>query len=382
MSRLRGRSPNYPIDAVVSSSSSNEMDDRLRHTRMYLPQYSEFYGSPIWSRNPIQSNLAATQIQKNIRGNLTRSRFSKYKDWKGTKAFDQIMYEDEDIYDYLLQDKNNFIVQLTNNNNYEAFNLDDLFSFFKINELQEYFGIQAYNVFYECKNNNKSLNPKNINKDVEYIKFGSSNFVVLKPDWFVQNTIIPEPRIFKLVKHKIVNALASIKVLDYLNDFNFISELKVQEEAERLGVPIDQVDFEQFGIFLSADFCNHTHPIQTYKLELLTESNMVTNYLETLAEYELSSDSPLNTNLPQETILPQEIKIGSIVEWKDKNGKNMKGKVIQYTSKKDKCRICCKPGKKMGDKDANYLVDISKLKLLQQGSGKNKLKKNTKKKSK
>ena len=71
------------IDAFVSSSP-NEMEDILRQKRRYLPQYSEFYGSPIWSRNLPTSNLAATQIQKNMRGKFTRSRFNKYKSWKFT----------------------------------------------------------------------------------------------------------------------------------------------------------------------------------------------------------------------------------------------------------------------------------------------------------
>ena len=47
------------IDKFVSSSSSNEMDRRLRQSRMHLPQYSQFFGTPIWS-----PNLAATKIQK------------------------------------------------------------------------------------------------------------------------------------------------------------------------------------------------------------------------------------------------------------------------------------------------------------------------------
>ena len=155
----------YYLDFVINDfvlSSPNEMDERLRHTRMYLPQYSEFYGSPIWSRNPTESNLAATRIQKNIRGNLTRSRFSKYKGWKGTKAFDQIMFGDEDIYDYLLQNNNNFIIQLPGIDNYEVLNLDDIFSILKINELEQYYGIEEYNVFYECKENNLSLSPENV----------------------------------------------------------------------------------------------------------------------------------------------------------------------------------------------------------------------------
>lgn len=350
------------IEKFVSSSSSNEMDRRLRKSRMYLPQYSQFYGSPIWSRNPIQSNLDATRIQKNIRGKLTRSRLNKYKGWKGTNAFDQVMYGDEDIYNYLTQDNHNFIVQLPNSRNYEALNLDDIFSILKINDLQEYYGIEAYNIFYECKQNNQSLKNENINKDVEYIKIGSSNIVVVKPDWLYKGSIIPEPRIFKLVKHKVVNALASTKVIDYMEAYTFMTELKRQEEAVRLQIPIEQVDIVQFGVFLSTDHCNNTHPIQTYKLELLNETNFIQEYLDTLAEYDTKSDE-------------KKIIKGSKVEWIDKLGKTMKGVVVEFTKKGDKCRVCCKPGKNLGDKNANYLIEISKLKLIQNGKGQ----KNTKK---
>jgi len=354
---------NQLTDKFVSSSSSNEMDQRLRQSRMYLPQYSQFYGNPIWSHNPIQSNLAATQIQKNMRGKLTRSRLNKYKSWKGIDAFDQVMYGDEDMHDYLTRDNHNFIVQLPNSENYEALNLDDIFSILKIDDLQNYFGIEAYNMFYECKQNNQSLRAENINKDVEYIKIGSSNIVVVKPDWLYKGSIIPEPKVFKLVKYKVVNALASIKVLDYMEAYTFMSELKMREEAARLQIPIEQVDIAQFGVFLSADHCNHTHPIQTYKLELLNETNFIQEYLDTLAEYDTKSDE-------------KKIIKGSKVEWIDKRGKTMKGTVVEFTSKGDKCRVCCKSGKNMGDKNANYLIEIFKLKLLQNGRGK----KNTRKK--
>ena len=53
----------------------------------------------------------------------------------------------------------------------------------------------------------------------------------------------------------------------------------------------------------------------------------------------------------------------------------MKGTVIDFTSKGDKCRICCKPGKKRGDKNANYLIAISELKLIHYGIGRKKTKK-------
>ena len=53
-------------------------------------------------RNLPTFNLAATQIQKNMRGKFIRSRFNIYKSWKGINAFDQIMYQDEDIYKYLI----------------------------------------------------------------------------------------------------------------------------------------------------------------------------------------------------------------------------------------------------------------------------------------
>ena len=41
-----------------------------------------------------------------------------------------------------------------------------------------------------------------------------------------------------------------------------------------------------------------------------------------------------------------------------KNGDKLQGEVIEFTKKRDKCRICCKPGKTITDSGAFYMVKV------------------------
>ena len=59
----------------------------------------------------------------------------------------------------------------------------------------------------------------------------------------------------------------------------------------------------------------------------------------------------------------QNIGIGSKVKWTDKKGKPLTGTIEEMTKDKSKCRICCKPGKKSGEKDSRYLVSIEDVEL-------------------
>ena len=59
----------------------------------------------------------------------------------------------------------------------------------------------------------------------------------------------------------------------------------------------------------------------------------------------------------------QEIVVGSKVKWKDAKGKPFTGTIEAMTKDKSKCRICCKPGKKSGEKNALYLIPIEDVKL-------------------
>ena len=56
---------------------------------------------------------------------------------------------------------------------------------------------------------------------------------------------------------------------------------------------------------------------------------------------------------------------GSKVEFTRKNNKII-GEVIEFTTKRDKCRICCKPGKTKTDSGAFYIVPVEELKLVKE----------------
>ena len=59
------------------------------------------------------------------------------------------------------------------------------------------------------------------------------------------------------------------------------------------------------------------------------------------------------------------IDIGSKVEFNRKNDKIV-GEVFEFTTKRDKCRICCKPGKTKTDSGAFYIVPVEELKLVKE----------------
>ena len=61
------------------------------------------------------------------------------------------------------------------------------------------------------------------------------------------------------------------------------------------------------------------------------------------------------------------IDIGSKVEFNRKNDKII-GEIVEFTAKRDKCRICCKPGKTKTDSGAFYIVPVEKIKLVKQNN--------------
>jgi len=199
-------------------------------------------------KRTLKRNRAATRIQSGLRGKQTRkkdylSRYSRYKQWETDRAFNTILYDEEDIFNYLRENDRNFILHIPDSNNYEAWNVDDII---RLNIIERHDDI---NVFYECREANHSLTRENIIRDEEYIKLGASNYVVEVPEWIYDDLwghrIIPEPRIFKLREYKIVNGLVSKNILNY------------------------------GGSFVSGDHCNQLQPIQTYQLELVSEEELI-----------------------------------------------------------------------------------------------------------
>ena len=225
-------------------------------------------------------NVAAKSIQSRMRGNLSRQRLTRKKAWKGTNAFDPIMYDDEDIFEYLQTDPKNFVIQLPGSDSYEAMNLNDLLKMNLNKDLYEYFRIGNYNTFYECRKydiHDYQKGSKNVIANTQYMKIGIANFVVLVPNWFFGNFgykiskyPIPEPRIFKLEKLKVVNSLVSSKLYHYLDKLDEIALMKYNvevEEAIRDNLPQEEIDMmEPDWPLVSADHCNEKNPIQVYQL--------------------------------------------------------------------------------------------------------------------
>ena len=86
---------------------------------------------------------------------------------------------------------------------------------------------------------------------------------------------IPEPRIFRLKKYKLVNSFVSTKIYKFLPQLEEIARqnhTRDVAEARIRGIPEKDIEkMEPDWPLISADHCNSATPIQTYELELLSE---------------------------------------------------------------------------------------------------------------
>ena len=79
----------------------------------------------------------------------------------------------------------------------------------------------------------------NTDPDHQFVKIGTANWVVLRPDWYPEGQI-PGSRIFRLVKLRKIKGLVS----NYAREGNM-----------------------RFIDLISVDHCNQKRPLQTYRLE-------------------------------------------------------------------------------------------------------------------
>ena len=111
-----------------------------------------------------------------------------------------ILGYDTNIQDYLKKDKGNFIIQMPYNDNFECQSINMLQDLNRrTNPLN---GTTYYDVFYGCTKDTPILGftEEDYVKSVPYIKMGSPNFLVEKPEWlYKKKGFPPKPRIFKLI---------------------------------------------------------------------------------------------------------------------------------------------------------------------------------------
>jgi len=203
-----------------------KIKDNIPHYEKVILEYKEKIKEKMKPKED-----AATYMQSRYRGKLTRkrnylSRYSSYKPWKGTVAIDYYLYTDEDIFNYLRQDDNNFVLKLpsTKEEKYEAWNVNDILTSIKLPNTTEPL------MFYECLTAEHTLRSDNVSTDSKFMKIGGSQFIVKFPDWlysyFIYNTTakanrvtsaprLPEPRIYRLKKYKEIFGLVSNKIYDY-----------------------------------------------------------------------------------------------------------------------------------------------------------------------
>jgi uncharacterized protein YjbI with pentapeptide repeats len=105
---------------------------------------------------------------------------------------------DLNIQSYLNKDDANFTIQLPESDNYECINLNDIKRYHIKTDKS---GKKYFNYVYACNADKPylSITEENYQRAKSYIRMGSFNFIVEKPDWFPQAKI-PIYRKFKLVK--------------------------------------------------------------------------------------------------------------------------------------------------------------------------------------
>ena len=147
-----------PLEIVISAGLDR---DREKSKKVTLTDILKHYMKKFKNTERLQRNfrekrtrkrnLAASRIQSRTRGNLSRRRLTRKKAWRGTEAFDPIMYDDEDIFEYLQSDPKNFVIQLPGGDSYEAVNLNDYLKMNFNDDLHKYKNIPSYNKFFECR---------------------------------------------------------------------------------------------------------------------------------------------------------------------------------------------------------------------------------------
>lgn len=155
-----------------------------------------------------------------------RAAGTKLSDALSKNCRDYIMFDDENIRNYLAEDRMNFVTKL--NGSYECQNLQNL------KTQHKYFG-NRYKTWYECRRANNTFGRNNVNRRSKFVKIGSGLTVVKAPRWWPNGDRPSGSRVYKLVKDKKVKALVSSNVLDGDN-------------------------------IVSADHCNHRSDVQTYKM--------------------------------------------------------------------------------------------------------------------
>jgi hypothetical protein len=132
---------------------------------------------------------------------------------------------DKNIDKYLAKNPGNFILVVGDNKECES--LDNLKQQYYSDELRDVEG------YYECSQSvidwqnaaghtKIAFNPEDYITDVEYVKVGSYNQYIIKPDWFYDGPA-PEPRVFKLVstgerKRLISKRIASLYGTNVVSD--------------------------------------------------------------------------------------------------------------------------------------------------------------------
>ena len=284
----------YDVDPLLTDNSDNSTLDYIQigldglfGPNSNIKKNADYFMEKV--KEKLKDKEEASKIfQKNFRGKKTRKkkyidRYRSYKPWKGTEAMDYYLYTDEDIFNYLREDDDNFVLKLpsTGEEKYEAWNINDILKSLKIEGNRNNDSL----MFYECLTPEHNLRPENISTDSVYIKIGSVQTIVKLPEWlhkhFLYNTKVelPEPRIYTLKKYKKIFGLVSNDVYDY------------------------------GGSQVSADHCNYPKSVWAYELVIDKEEDYITDFIKYVENVDIDR-SNLHLN-PHSTIYEWFYKYGA-----------------------------------------------------------------------
>ncbi len=154
------------------------------------------------------------------------------------QCFDYTNRDYQDIISYLQENEENFVVY--HNGKYTCQNLTNLKIQYKITR---YGRVKDHYIWYKCYEANNSLDPTNVDKSEQFVKFPPYALFVKKPLWYPNNQIPFGSRIYHLEENgDKIPGLVSNDILDYLDT---------------------EHDPNQF---LGSDHCNQKTYIQTYNL--------------------------------------------------------------------------------------------------------------------
>jgi hypothetical protein len=185
---------------------------------------ADFQGATLTGANLMESNWREA---KNLVDNPTFTMAqAEEEDDEALPDDKNTCYAVIDLYDknidkYLAKDPGNFILQVGDNKECESLtNLKQQYYSEELRDVEGYYECSQSAIDWQIREGytKSTFNPEDYITAVEYVKVGSYNQYIVKPNWFYQGPV-PAPRIFKLVSTGEKKRLISKRIATHANRF-------------------------------------------------------------------------------------------------------------------------------------------------------------------